>query len=116
MNKINNMCYMDNSKLAEIISKFDMPIGKYIIKTNDEFGESEFYWVIQNQNNSAQYLLVNTYWHPGLKTEIDFYKKEGFNIKKPIQRRTETLEFPEDKDDTIRKYLYYDLYAIFLIQ
>ena len=113
---MNNIYYMSEAKLDEIISKFEMPSRKYTIKKNDEFGESEFYWVIQNQNNSAQYLLVNTYWHPGLKTEIDFYKKEGFNIKKPIQRRVETLEVPEDKDDAIRKYLYYDLYVIFLIQ
>jgi hypothetical protein len=113
---MDDMYYMDDDKLAKIISKFDMPIEKYTIKENGEFGESEVYWVIQNQNNSAQYLLVNTYWHPGLKTEIDFYKKEGFNINKPIQRRTETLEVSEDKNDPIRKYLYYDLYAIFLIQ
>ena len=113
---MDDMYYMDDDKLAKIISKFDMPIEKYSIKKNGEFGESEVYWVIQNQNNSAQYLLVNTYWHPGLKTEIDFYKKEGFNINKPIQRRTETLEVPEDKNYPIIKYLYYDLYAIFLIQ
>ena len=57
---MDDMYYMDDDKLAKIISKFDMPIEKYSIKKNGEFGESEVYWVIQNQNNSAQYLLVNT--------------------------------------------------------
>ena len=113
---MDNIYYISETKLAEIISKFVMPSGKYTIEKNDEFGEGENYWIIKNRKNSSRYLLVATYWHPKFEEEKKFYKKEGFKITAQIPRRIETLEVPEDKNDSIRKYLFYDLYAIFLIQ
>ena len=107
---MDNIYKMDNSKLGEIISKFEVPIEKY-----GEFGESELYWIIESQESHLKYLLVSTYWHPGVEEEINFYKENGIIIKKPILRKPETLEVIEDKMDPIRKYLYYDIYALFLI-
>ena len=112
---MNNAHDMSDSKLAEIVSKFEMPAGKYVVKKHDEFGESEFYWIIENQDEHLEYLLVNTYWHPGIEKEINFYKENGIFVKKPILRKFKTLEVATDKDDPIRKYLFYDLYALFLI-
>lgn len=112
---MDNIYKMDNSKLGEIISKFEVPTEKYIIEKYGEFGESELYWIIESQESHLKYLLVSTYWHPGVEEEINFYKENGIIIKKPILRKPETLEVIEDKMDPIRKYIYYDIYALFLI-
>jgi hypothetical protein len=45
---MDNKYKMDNSKLGEIISKFEVPTEKYIIEKYGEFGESELYWIIEN--------------------------------------------------------------------
>lgn len=104
---------MDKAKMQEIISKFRMPNGEYTIIKHDEFGESEFYWEIEHVKSRKRFLLMNTYWHPGPEEEAKFYRENGYNVKKPILRKFETLEVPEDKDDPRRKYMYYDLYSIF---
>jgi len=112
---MDNIDKMDNNKLAEIISKFEMPDGNYLIQRHGEFGESEKYWTIENKIDHQLFLLVCTYWHPGFEKEAVFYKENGFNIKKQIPRKIDTFEIPSDKDDPIRKFLYYDLYSLFLI-
>lgn len=112
---MDNIYKMDNSKLGEIISKFEVSTEKYIIEKYGEFGESELYWIIESQESHLKYLLVSTHWHPGVEEEINFYKENGIIIKKLILRKPETLEVIEDKMDPIRKYLYYDIYALFLI-
>ena len=63
-NKIimDNIEKMDNKKIMEIVSKFEMPDGDYIlVRERDEFGEGEFYWVIENISNHSKFLLVCTY-------------------------------------------------------
>ena len=46
---INDSVYdMGPARLRSIISKFQMPDGEYIVERGDEFGESEFWWVIKN--------------------------------------------------------------------
>ncbi len=106
MDDLYNMFKMDQSKLNEIISKFQIPEGGYEIIASGEFGESELYWVIKNKKEHARFLLVNSYWHPVLEKEIDFYRENGFNIEKVILRRPETIETTEDN-------LLLFLYAIF---
>lgn len=69
---MDNMYSMSDTKLAEIVSKFEMPAGDYTIKKHDEFGESELYWIIENRNDKTNYLLVCTYWHPGIEKEAEF--------------------------------------------
>ena len=118
-NKIimDNIEKMDNKKIMEIVSKFEMPDGDYIlVRERDEFGEGECYWVIENISNHSKFLLVCTYWHPGVEQEIEFYQKNGFNIQKPILRKYDTLEVREDKNNPTRRYLFYDLYALFEIR
>lgn len=106
---------MNTIELAEIISKFEMPEGKYVVKEQDEFGESEFYWVVENNDNHLKFLLVCTYWHPGPEKEMNFYKENGIDVKKPILRRFSTLEVAEDEVHPIRKYLFRDLYGLFTL-
>ena len=113
---MDNMKNMNKEKLTEIISKFEMPKGEYIIEKHSEFDESEFYWIIKNKENYQSYFLVCSYWHPGVEKEMAYYKKSGIAIKKPILRNAETLEIAGDKEDPIKKYLFYDLYAIFSLQ
>ena len=80
---------------------------------HDEFGESGFCWVIEDSDTHLQFLLACTYWRPGIEKEMSFYKANGFNVKKPILKKINTLEVAEDKYNPIRKYLFRDLYAIF---
>ncbi len=116
MDDFYNMFKMNQSKLDEIISKFQMPEGEYIIIEHGEFGESELYWVIENKKGHAKFLLVDSYWHPVLEKEINFYKENGFNVARPILRKPETIEPSEDKKDLRTEYLFLFLYAIFELQ
>ncbi|MBR5939329.1 hypothetical protein IKZ77_02130 [Candidatus Saccharibacteria bacterium] len=110
---INDSVYdMGPARLRSIISKFQMPDGEYIVERGDEFGESEFWWVIKNSINDARFLLVNTYSHPSLEKEMAFYRENGFAVKRPVLRKPETLKRPRDKDDPVWKYLLWT-YAIF---
>ena len=106
---------MNTIELAEIISKFEMPEGKYVIKKHDEFGESEFYWVVENQNDRSNFLLVNTYHHHGVEDEMSFYAKNGFTYIEPVLRKVKTLEYPKNASDDIFKYLY-QTYSVFRIK
>ena len=106
---------MDKEKLKEILSKFQMPQGEYSIESEGDFGESENYWVIAEEETNAKYLLVSTYWHPGIEKEMDFYRKNGFNVKNPILRDFGSLEVAADKDDPNLKYQYFCEYSIFLL-
>ena len=103
---------MKPAKLQSVISMFQMPEGEYFLRGNGEFGESELFWVIKNQNTEANYLLVNTYSHHGAEKEMEFYRDNGFDVVKPILRRFETLENPDDKNDPKENYLF-GMYAIF---
>ncbi len=116
MDNLYNMFKMDRIKLNEIIAKFQMPEGEYVIIEHGEFGESELYWVIENEKERTKFLLINSYWHPGLEKEIDFYREKGFNIEKPILRKPETIETSENKKDSRTKYLFLFLYVIFQLK
>ena len=49
---LKNMYFMDSLKLRYIISNFQMPKGNYVIvHERDEFGESEFYWTVENEDS-----------------------------------------------------------------
>jgi len=110
---VNDSIYdMNPSRLRSIVSKFQMPSGEYVVEKGDEFGESELWWIIKNSSNGMHFLLVNTYSHPSLEKEIAFYRENGFNVKKPILRKIETLKRPCDKDDPVWRYLFWT-YAIF---
>lgn len=106
---------MSESRLGEVISKFQMPEGRYSIEGEGSFGESEFFWVIKNQSTNQKYLLVNTYSHHGVEAELEYYREEGFENLEAIPRRIETLEIPSDAEDEISKYLF-GMYSIFEIK
>ena len=57
---------MSESRLSDVISKYQMPEGRYSVEGEGSFGESEFFWVIKNQSTNQKYLLVNTYSHHGV--------------------------------------------------
>ena len=105
---------MPPEKLYGILSKFQMPEGEYVASKGDEFGESEFYWMIENKNTHSKYLLVNTYSHPSSEKEMSYYRKNGFNVKQPILRKIETLDDPNKKNDSEWNYLF-STYAIFIL-
>lgn len=116
MNDLYNMLKMDQPKLNEVIAKFQMPEGEYEISENGEFGESELYWIIENKKEHTKFLLINSYWHPGLEEENNFYRENGFDIKRSILRKPETIGVSENKKDPRIKYLFLFLYAIFELQ
>lgn len=109
------MWEMTENELNEIISKYQMPEGRYSVEEEGSFGESEFFWVIQNQLTNQKYLLMNTYSHHGVEAEVKFYRECGFDNLEAIPRKIETLENTSDADDEIFKYLF-GLYSIFEIK
>ena len=109
------MWEMTENKLSGIISKYQMPEGRYSVEQEGSFGESEFFWVIKNQLTNQKYLLMNTYSHHGVEDEVEYYREEGFENLEAIPRKIETLENTSDADDEIFKYLF-GLYSIFEIK
>jgi len=106
---------MSESRLSDVISKYQMPEGRYSVEGEGSFGESEFFWVIKNQSTNQKYLLVNTYSHHGVEAELECYREGGFENLEAIPRRIETLENASDADDEISKYLF-GMYSIFEIK
>ena len=106
---------MSESRLSDVISRYQMPEGRYSVEGEGSFGESEFFWVIKNQLTNQKYLLVNTYSHHGVEAELEYYREEGFDNLEAIPRRIETLEIASDADDEISKYLF-GMYSLFEIK
>lgn len=109
------MWEMTENELSEVISKYQMPEGRYLVEQEGSFGESEFFWVIKNQLTNQNYLLMNTYSHHGVEDEVEYYSEEGFDNLEAIPRRIETLENTSDAEDEISKYLF-GMYSIFEIK
>ena len=106
---------MTENELSEVISRFQMPQGRYLIEQEGSFGRGEFFWIIKNQSTNQKYLLMNTYSHHGVEAELEYYREEGFENLEAIPRRIETLEIPSDAEDEISKYLF-GMYSIFEIK
>ena len=106
---------MTENELSEVISRFQMPQGRYLIEQEGSFGRGEFFWIIKNQSTNQKYLLMNTYSHHGVEAELECYREEGFSNLEAIPRRIETLEIPSDAEDEISKYLF-GFYSIFEIK
>ena len=106
---------MTENELSEVISKFQMPEGRYLIEQEGSFGRGEFFWIIKNQSTNQKYLLMNTYSHHGVEAELECYREEGFDNLDAIPSRIETLEIPSDAEDEISKYLF-GFYSIFEIK
>ena len=106
---------MNESRLSDVISKYQMPEGRYLVEGEGSFGESEFFWVIKNQSTNQKYLLMNTYSHHGVEAEVEYYREEGFDNLEAIPRRIETLEIASSADDEISKYLF-GMYSLFEIK
>ena len=106
---------MTENELSEVISKFQMPEGRYSIEQEGSFGRGEFFWIIKNQSTNQKYLLMNTYSHHGVEAELECYREGGFENLEAIPRRIETLEIPSDAEDEISKYLF-GFYSIFEIK
>ena len=64
---------MTENELSEVISKFQMPEGRYLIEQEGSFGRGEFFWIIKNQSTNQKYLLMNTYSHHGVEAELECY-------------------------------------------
>lgn len=47
---------MTESKLSNIISKYQLPMDDYSVEVDGAFGRGEFFWVIKNQSTNK-----NTY-------------------------------------------------------
>ena len=106
---------MSESRLSDVISKYQMPEGRYSVEGEGSFGESEFFWVIKNQSTNQKYLLVNTYSHHGVEAELECYREGGFENLEAIPRRIETLEIASCADDEISKYLF-GMFSLFEIK
>lgn len=106
---------MTENELSEVISKFQMPQDRYLIEQEGLFGRGEFFWVIKNQTTHQEYLLMNTYSHHGVESELECYREEGFDNLEAIPRRIETLEIASDADDEISKYLF-GMFSLFEIK
>ena len=106
---------MTENELSEVISRFQMPQGRYLIEQEGSFGRGEFFWIIKNQSTNQKYLLMNTYSHHGVEAELECYREGGFENLEAIPRRIETLEIPSDAEDEISKYLF-GMYSIFEIK
>ena len=109
------MWEMTESKLSNIISKYQLPMDDYSVEVDGAFGRGEFVWVIKNQSTNKKYLLVNTYSHHGVESELECYREGGFDNLEAIPRRIETLELASDAEDEISKYLF-GMYSIFEIK
>lgn len=103
---------MDADKLKEVLSKFEVEEGEYKVAKEDELGESEFVFVIVDKKSPRKYLIANSWRHPGIEEEANYYRENGYPVKKPIPRKISTLEVPEDKDDSFWVYLY-SAYTVF---
>ena len=106
------MWEMTESKLSNIISKYQLPMDDYLAEVDGAFGRGEFFWVIKNQSTNKKYLLVNTYSHHGVESELECYREGGFDNLEAIPRKIETLENASDAEDEISKYLF-GMYSIF---
>ena len=106
---------MSESELSEVVSKYQMPEGRYLIEQEGSFGRGEFFWVIKNESTNKKYLLMNTYSHHGVEAELECYREGGFDNLEAIPRKIETLENASDADDEIFKYLF-GMYSIFEIR
>ena len=109
------MWEMTESKLSNIISKYQLPMDDYLVEVDRAFGRGEFFWVIKNQSTNKKYLLVNTYSHHGIESELECYREGGFDNLEAIPRKIETLENASDAEDEISKYLF-GMYSIFEIK
>ena len=45
---------MTENELSEVISKFQMPEGRYSIEQEGSFGRGEFFWIIKNQSTNQK--------------------------------------------------------------
>ena len=106
---------MTENELSEVISRFQMPQGRYLIEQEGSFGRGEFFWIIKNQSTNQKYLLMNTYSHHGVEAELECYREEGFDNLEAFPRRIETLEIPSYADDEISKYLF-GMFSLFEIK
>ena len=106
---------MTENELSEVISKFQMPEGRYLIEQEGSFGRGEFFWIIKNQSTNQKYLLMNTYSHHGVEAELECYREGGFENLEAIPRRIETLEIASYADDEISKYLF-GMFSLFEIK
>ena len=109
------MWEITESKLSNIVSKYQLPMDNYLVEVDGAFGRGEFFWVIKNQSTNKKYLLVNTYSHHGIESELECYREGGFDNLEAIPRKIETLENASDADDEISKYLF-GMYSIFEIK
>ena len=55
---------MTENELSEVISRFQMPQGRYLIEQEGSFGRGEFFWIIKNQSTNQkvstnEYLLTS---------------------------------------------------------
>ena len=87
----------------------------YLVEVGGAFGRGEFFWIIKNQSTNKKYLLVNTYSHHGVESELECYREGGFDNLEAIPRRIETLGLASDAEDEISKYLF-GMYSIFEIK
>ena len=106
---------MTENELSEVISRFQMPQGRYLIEQEGSFGRGEFFWIIKNQSTNQKYLLMNTYSHHGVEAELECYREGGFENLEAIPRRIETLEIASYADDEISKYLF-GMFSLFEIK
>ena len=106
---------MAESELSEIISKYQLPMDDYLVEVGGAFGRGEFFWIIKNQSTNKKCLLLNTYSHHGVESELECYREGGFDNLEAIPRRIETLELASDAEDEISKYLF-GMYSIFEIK
>ena len=109
------MWEMTESKLSNTISKYQLPMDGYLVEVDGAFGRGKFFWVIKNQSTNKKYLLVNTYSHHGIESELECYREGGFDNLEAIPRKIKTLENASDADDEISKYLF-GMYSIFEIK
>ena len=103
---------MGDTRLREILSKFQMPDGKYVVEKGSESGEGESWWVIRNQKSGQRFLLANIYSHSNLETEMWFYGENGFDLGKSILRKPNTSKKLRARDMSKQGCLF-GAYAIF---
>lgn len=48
---------MTESKLSNIISKYQLPMDNYLVEVDGAFGRGGFFWVIKNQSTNQKYLF-----------------------------------------------------------
>lgn len=113
---MDNIYYMSEAKLDEIISKFEMPSDRYSIINEKQLGESEDVFIVKNTETGQKFLIARTYFHPSIEQEMKFYQDNNLDVVEPVIRKLETLDFPEDANHPNRKYLFQDYYSIFKLK